>query len=43
MVVNGRTVFDGIVQRDIRTLLEWAARNNDGTMLFAAELAIEIP
>jgi hypothetical protein len=43
VVVNGRTVFDGIVHKDIRTLLKWAARDNDRTMLFAAELAIEIP
>jgi hypothetical protein len=40
VVVNGRTVFTGMVQRDIRTLLEWAARDNDRTMLFAAELAV---
>jgi hypothetical protein len=43
VVVNGRTVFDGIVQKDIRTLLKWAARDNDRTMLFAAELHIEVP
>jgi len=43
VVVNGRTVFDGIVQRDIRTLLNWAARDNDRTMLFAAELPISTP
>ncbi|HEX7139272.1 MAG TPA: PDZ domain-containing protein, partial [Vicinamibacterales bacterium] len=42
VVVNGQTVFDGIVQRDIRTLLKWAARDNDRTMLFAAELPIEV-
>ena len=42
VVVNGRTVFDGAVQRDIRTLLNWAARDNDRTMLFAAEVAIEV-
>src|SRR5206468_2593997 len=42
VVVNGRTVFDGIVQRDIRTLLKWAARDNDRTMLFAAELQIAV-
>jgi hypothetical protein len=41
--VNGRTVYDRLVQRDFRTLLKWAARDNDRTMLFAAELAIEIP
>ena len=43
VVVNGRTVFDGIVQKDVRTLLKWAARDNDRTMLFAAELPIEVP
>ena len=42
VVVNGRTLFDGIVQRDIRTLLKWAARDNDRTMLFAAELPIAV-
>jgi membrane-associated protease RseP (regulator of RpoE activity) len=43
VVVNGQTVFDGIVQKDIRTLLKWAARDNDRTMLFAAELQIAVP
>ena len=43
VMVNGHTVFDGIVQRDIRTLLKWAARDNDRTMLFAAELPIAVP
>ena len=42
VVVNGQTVFDRIVQRDIRTLLEWAARDNDRTMLFAAELPVAV-
>jgi predicted esterase len=42
VVVNGRTVFDGIGQRDIRTLLKWAARDNDRTMLFAAELQVAV-
>ena len=43
VVVNGRTLFDGLVQRDVRTLLKWAARDNDRTMLFAAELRITVP
>src|SRR5436309_7291372 len=43
VLVNGRTVFDGIVQRDTRTLLKWAARDNDRTMLFAAELHVALP
>jgi len=42
VVVNGRTAFDGIVQRDVRTLLKWAARDNDRTMLFGAELQIAV-
>jgi PDZ domain-containing protein len=42
VVVNGRTVFDGIVKRDVRTLLERAARDNDRTMLFAAELRVAV-
>jgi len=43
VVVNGKTVFDGVVQRNIKTLLEWAARDNDRTMLFAGELRIVVP
>jgi S1-C subfamily serine protease len=42
VVVNGRTAFDGVVKKDIRTLLTWAARDNDRTMLFAAELPITV-
>ena len=42
VVVNGRTVFEGLVQKNIRTLLAWAARDNDRTMLFAAELRIDM-
>ena len=42
VVVNGRTVVDRIVRKDIRTLLEWAARDDDRTMLFAAELPVAV-
>ena len=42
VVVNGRTAFDGLVQKNIRTLVTWSARDNDRTMLFAAELPIEV-
>jgi PDZ domain-containing protein len=41
VVVNGRTVFEGAVQKSVTTLLTWAARDNDRTMLFAAELAVD--
>ncbi|HTM24308.1 MAG TPA: hypothetical protein VL225_03890 [Vicinamibacterales bacterium] len=40
VVVNGRTVFDGRVEKSVTTLLKWAARDNDRTMLFGAELKI---
>jgi hypothetical protein len=43
VVVNGRPAFQGMAQKNIDTLLEWAARDNDRTMLFAAELPIEVP
>ena len=43
VVVNGQTVFDAMVQRDVRTLLDWAARDNDRTMLFAARLSVAVP
>jgi hypothetical protein len=42
VVADGRTVFDGLVQKDTRTLLKWAGRDNDRTMLFAAELHVEV-
>jgi predicted esterase len=43
VAVNGRTVFEGIILRDVGTLLKWAARDNDRTMLFAAELPVAVP
>ena len=43
VVVNGRTVIDGVVKKDLRTLLTWAARDNDRTMLFAAAVSINVP
>ena len=42
VVANGRTVFEGRVQKDLRTLVKWAAADNDRTMLFGAELHIEL-
>lgn len=41
VVVNGKTMFEGSVRKDLRTLLKWNARDNDRTMLFAAELKID--
>ena len=42
VVANGRTVFDGIVEKNMRTLLKYAASDNDRTMLFGAELHIKL-
>jgi hypothetical protein len=43
VTVNGRTAFRGAVRRDRATLLKWAARDNDRTMLYAAELEVTVP
>lgn len=41
--VNGRSVHDRIITRDVAALLRWAARDNDRTMLYGAELAVLVP
>jgi hypothetical protein len=43
VVANGRQVFNGRVQKDLGTLLTWAARDNDRTMLYGAALPIALP
>jgi hypothetical protein len=43
VVVNGQTAFEGVVKQRLDTLLKWSARDNDRTMLFTAELSINIP
>ena len=42
VTANGRVAFEGIVQPNVATLLKWAARDNDRTMVFGAELAIDV-
>jgi hypothetical protein len=39
---NGKVVFEGKVQPSLSTLLKWAARDNDRTMLYAAEISIKL-
>ncbi len=41
--VNGTERYAGVVERSNRTLLRWAARDLDRSMLFGAELEIRIP
>lgn len=36
-------VSDAVVARDAGVLQKWAARDNDRTMLYAAELRITVP
>ncbi len=43
VVVNGGQTFSGLVKRDLPTLLKWAARDNDRTALYGAELHIIVP
>jgi hypothetical protein len=43
VTVNGRSVFDGTVRKDVATLAKWAARDNDRTMLYGAELPVAVP
>ena len=40
--VNGAAAFEGLVTPSVETLLEWAGRDQDRTMLYAAELVIEL-
>ena len=42
VTANGRVAFEGVVQPSVATLLKWAARDNDRTMVFGAELAIDL-
>jgi hypothetical protein len=39
---NGRVAFEGMVDKNLTTLLTWAARDNDRTMLFGAELHVAV-
>jgi hypothetical protein len=43
VTVNGRAAFEGRVERSVKTLLKWAAQDNDRTILFGAELNIAVP
>ena len=43
VTVNGASAFAGTVQKDLATLLKWAARDNDRTALYGAELHVAVP
>ena len=42
VIANGKTEFDGKVEKSTRTLMKYAASDNDRTMLFGAELHIKL-
>jgi hypothetical protein len=42
VTTNGHVAFEGMVERSVATLLKWAARDNDRTMLFGAEIRIQV-
>jgi hypothetical protein len=43
VIANGREVFNARISRDVKTLLKWAAQDNDRTMLYGAEVKIKLP
>ncbi len=42
VVANGTQVFNARVERSVKTLLKWAAADNDRTMLYGAEVQIKL-
>jgi hypothetical protein len=42
VVANGKTVFEGRVTRSLPTLMKWAARDYDRTLLFGAEVTVKL-
>jgi len=43
VTVNGKQVHNGIAKKDISTLMRLAARDNDRTAIYGAELPISVP
>jgi predicted esterase len=43
IATNGAPSFSGTVEKSAETLLRWAARDDDRSMLFAAELPVAVP
>jgi hypothetical protein len=43
VTVNGKSVHDAVVKKDSATLMKWAARDLDRTMVYGAEIHINVP
>jgi hypothetical protein len=41
VTANGHVAFEGMVEKSVATLMKWAARDNDRTMLFGAEVKVK--
>jgi hypothetical protein len=42
VVANGRTVFDAMVEPSVATMLKWASVDDDRSMIFGAELRVDL-
>ena len=43
VTVNGKPVFSGTATKDPVVMARWAARDNDRTVLYGAELKVTVP
>ena len=43
VTVNGKQIHNGIVKKDVSALMKFAARDNDRTAIYGAELPIAVP
>jgi poly(3-hydroxybutyrate) depolymerase len=43
VTVNGKMTYDAMVKPDVATMLAWAAKDRDRTMLYGAELHVVVP
>jgi dienelactone hydrolase len=43
VTVNGKVAHDAVVKQDASTMLAWAAKDHDRTMLYGAELHVLVP
>ena len=42
VITNDRVAFEQRVEKSVATLMKWAARDNDRTMLFGAEVKVRV-
>jgi hypothetical protein len=42
VTTNGHVAFEGRVEKSVATMMKWAARDNDRTMLFGAEVKVKV-